>query len=59
VRNGDFLRWIGGSVAVLPALALGFILVTLLIEALPAIRVNGLHFFTGSGFNEDRSTAIR
>lgn len=52
VRNGDFLRWIGGSVAVLPALALGFILVTLLIEALPAIRVNGLHFFTGSGFNE-------
>jgi len=37
---------------VLPALALGFILVTLLIEALPAIRVNGLHFFTGSAFNE-------
>lgn len=52
VRNGDLLRWTGRGVAVLPALALGFILVTLLIEALPAIKVNGLHFFTGSAFNE-------
>jgi len=57
VRRGDILRWVGGIGAVIPLLALGFILVALLIEAIPAIRVNGLHFFYksawsyGTGYN--------
>src|SRR6266568_6399830 len=37
VRNGDFIRWIGRAGAVIPVLALAFILVTLLLGALPAI----------------------
>ena len=41
----------GGVGAVIPLLALVFVLATLLIEALPAIRVNGLHFFTGTEWN--------
>jgi len=57
VRRGDVLRFVGGIGAVIPLLALGFILVALLIEAIPAIRVNGLHFFYksdwsfGTGYN--------
>jgi phosphate transport system permease protein len=51
-KNGDIIGWIGMAGAVIPVLALGFILATLLIKAFPAIRVNGWHFFTGSAFNE-------
>ncbi|VBA48525.1 Phosphate transport system permease protein PstC 1 [Mycobacterium attenuatum] len=47
-RDGSMIRWAGGAAAVIPLLALGFVLVTLVIEALPAIRFNGLHFFTGT-----------
>ena len=35
----------------MPLLALVFVLATLIIEALPAIRVNGWHFFTGTEWN--------
>lgn len=52
MRNGDVLRWLGRGGAIIPTLALAFILVTLLVEALPAIRFNGWHFFTGTTFNE-------
>jgi phosphate transport system permease protein len=45
------VRFVGGVSAVIPLLALVFVLVTLLIEAMPAIRVNGLHFFTGTQWN--------
>jgi phosphate transport system permease protein len=51
VASGKLIQWLGGGGAVIPVLALGFVLVTLLIEALPAIKVNGWHFFTGSGWN--------
>jgi len=51
VRRGDILRWVGGIGAVIPLLALGFILVALLIEAIPAIRLNGLQFFYKSAWN--------
>lgn len=51
VRRGDILRWLGGIGAVIPLLALGFILVALLIEAIPAIRLNGLQFFYKSAWN--------
>jgi len=52
VRRGDVLRWLGGVGAVIPLLALVLILGVLLVEAIPAIRVNGLHFFTRSVWNE-------
>jgi phosphate transport system permease protein len=52
MRNGDIIRWLGRVAAVLPALALAFILATLIVKALPAMRINGWHFFTGSAFNE-------
>jgi phosphate transport system permease protein len=42
------IRWSGRVGAAIPLLALIFVLATLLIEALPAIRVNGLHFFTAT-----------
>ncbi|MGH3634473.1 MAG: phosphate ABC transporter permease subunit PstC, partial [Mycobacterium sp.] len=45
-REGLAVRWLGGVGAVIPLLALVFVLVTLILEALPAIRLNGLHFFT-------------
>src|SRR5579875_859435 len=52
LRCGDLIRWLGRAGALLPVLALGFILVVLLVEAIPAIRYNGWHFFTGSVWNE-------
>lgn len=50
-RAGLAVRWAGGIGAVIPLLALVFVLVTLIIEALPAIRVNGLHFFTATAWD--------
>jgi phosphate transport system permease protein len=52
LRRGSVLRWLGGIVAVIPLLALGFILVDLLLEAIPALRYNGLHFFYKSVWDE-------
>jgi phosphate transport system permease protein len=52
VRSGEIIRWFGLAGAVIPVLALGFILATLLIKAYPALGVNGWHFFTSSAFNE-------
>jgi phosphate transport system permease protein len=52
IRDGRLIRWAGGVGALLPVVALVFILVTLLLEALPAIRVNGWHFFTSSTWSE-------
>ncbi len=37
--------------AVVPLLALVFVLGTLIVEAMPAIRFNGLHFFSASHWN--------
>jgi phosphate transport system permease protein len=45
------LRWLGRTGAVIPLLALGFILVVLFIQAIPAIRLNGGHFFTSSAWS--------
>ena len=50
-RGGLAVRWAGGVSAVIPLLALVFVLATLVIEAVPAIKVNGLHFFTGTSWN--------
>jgi phosphate transport system permease protein len=57
VRGGRPIAWIGGAASVLPVLALGFVLVVLLGEALPAIKYNGMHFLTGSGWNVGSSYA--
>jgi phosphate transport system permease protein len=50
-REGLVIRWAGAAAAVIPLLALVFVLATLVIEARGAIRVNGLHFFTGTAWN--------
>ncbi len=50
-RAGFVVRCAGGAAAVIPLLALVFVLTTLVIEALPAIRLNGLHFFTATEWN--------
>jgi len=52
IRNGDVLRWLGRICAVLPALALGFILVILIVKAIPAIGFNGGSFFTRKQWSE-------
>ena len=51
VRNGDVIRWLGRGGAVVPVLMLGFVLVTLIIQAIPAIKFSGLSFFTGTTWN--------
>ncbi len=50
-RGGVVVRWLGALGAVLPLLALVFVLATLIVEALPAARLNGLHFFTATEWN--------
>ncbi|HKR71889.1 MAG TPA: phosphate ABC transporter permease subunit PstC [Streptosporangiaceae bacterium] len=52
LRGDGTLRWTGRIVALLPALALLFILITLIVEAIPAIKYNGLGFFTKSIWSE-------
>ncbi len=52
VRNGTVLRWLGATGALVPVLALGIVLIILLVRAWPAIRYNGLGFFTGSTWAE-------
>src|SRR5450755_969909 len=48
VSNGGLLRWIGRVTAVIPLLMLGFVLITLIIQAIPAIKYNGWNFITGT-----------
>jgi phosphate transport system permease protein len=48
---GSAVRWAGRFSAVVPLLAVVFVLATLVIEAVGAVRVNGLHFFTGVAWN--------
>jgi phosphate transport system permease protein len=50
-RGGLLVRWAGGMGATIPLLALLFVLATLSIEAVGAIRLNGPHFFTGTEWN--------
>ncbi len=51
MNGAGLIKWLGGAGAVIPALALAFILVSLTLEALPAIRLNGWSFFTSSAWN--------
>lgn len=53
LRGGDgAVRWTGFGFALLPAAALVFVLATLADEAVPAIKLNGWHFFTASIWNQ-------
>jgi phosphate transport system permease protein len=52
IRNGDIIRWLGRICAILPACALGFILIVLLVKAIPAIKFNGGGFFTRKNWSE-------
>ena len=49
--GGNPIRWLGGIGAVIPVLALGLILLTLVLEAWPAAKLNGWHFFTSTAWN--------
>jgi phosphate transport system permease protein len=51
MRNGDLIRWLGRAGAVIPLLMLGFVLVTLIVQAVPAISFNGFNFLTGSAWS--------
>ncbi len=51
LRNGQVLAWLGRGGAIIPLLMLLFILVTLVIKAIPAIRFAGFSFFTSSTWN--------
>jgi phosphate transport system permease protein len=51
LRDGTLIRWLGAVGAMLPALALAFILATLVLEGWPAIVVNGWKFFTSSAWD--------
>jgi phosphate transport system permease protein len=57
-RGADLIRWLGRVGALIPIGALLFIVIVLLVEAIPAFRYNGTHFFSksvyttgGSGYN--------
>lgn len=50
-QQGRTIVLLSAAFATVPLLALGFVLVTLILEALPAINVNGVHFFTGTDWN--------
>ncbi len=51
MSNGGLIRWLGRIGAVIPLLMLGFVLITLIIQALPAIKFNGWSFFTSTEWN--------
>ncbi|HEV3380262.1 MAG TPA: phosphate ABC transporter permease subunit PstC [Trebonia sp.] len=53
LRGGDapLLRLLGGAGALIPALALAFIVISLVLEAWPAVKCNGWSFFSSSAWN--------
>jgi len=51
IRNGALVKWLGRGGAVVPVLMLVFVLVTLIIQAIPAIKFSGGHFFSGTIWN--------
>jgi len=49
--GGAVIRLLGGAGALIPALALAFIVISLVLEAWPAIHCNGWSFFSSSAWN--------
>jgi phosphate transport system permease protein len=52
VKGGGALKWTGRIGALIPFGALAFLLIVLLLEAIPAIKYNGGGFFTKSVWDE-------
>ncbi len=52
IRGQSPWRWVGMLFALLPAAALCFVLITLIIEAIPAISLDGWGFFTHSVWSQ-------
>jgi phosphate transport system permease protein len=48
ISNGGLIRWLGRVGSVVPLLMLGFVFITLIIQAIPAIRHNGWGFLSSS-----------
>jgi phosphate transport system permease protein len=59
IRNGQGIRWLGAAGAVLPALALAFILVVLVVKGWPAIRIDGTSFFTSKAWSQGNEYALK
>lgn len=59
VRNGQLIRWLGGVGAVIPALALAFILVVLVVKGWPAIKINGMSFFSSKAWSQGNEYALK
>ena len=51
LSNAEPIRWLGLGGAVIPLLMLVFVLVTLIIKAVPAVQFSGWHIFTGKTWN--------
>jgi len=51
LRSGAVIRWLGRGGAVIPLLMLLFVLITLVIKAIPALRFGGGEFFTSTKWN--------
>jgi phosphate transport system permease protein len=48
LQLGGLIRWTGLGGALIPLFMLGFVLITLIIQAIPAIKFNGFSFFSSS-----------
>jgi phosphate transport system permease protein len=51
LSNAEPIRWLGLGGAVIPLLMLVFVLVTLIVKAIPALQFSGWHIFTGTTWN--------
>jgi phosphate transport system permease protein len=51
LSNAEPIRWLGLGGAVIPLLMLVFVLVTLIVKAIPAVQFSGWHIITGKTWN--------
>ncbi len=59
IRSGQGIRWLGGAGAVIPTLALLFILVILATKSWQAIRIDGWNFFTSKAWSQGNEYALK
>jgi phosphate transport system permease protein len=57
IREGQFVRWLGGACALIPAIALAFIVVSLVLESWSVLGFNGWKFFTSKTWNPGQGYA--
>ena len=51
LRNGEPVRWLGLGGALIPLVMLVFVLITLIVKAIPALEFSGWHLFSGTTWN--------